>query len=414
MSVVHQRALKSVKDFRVSLLKGIPKLRKDAKLDATSALELPNPFLATRVQSNVKAVRAAQESKRPNDEKEEVKPKFRTTAPRVSLRRQADLVKRAQLTNTLHLLPPSPKVTAQVLRRQRIAASLTPALAARLSTEQTFVDPNIGLAERLRKLKVSANKPGLQTQAVKDLEALRVRAERLRGDIEEFEIISLVDVQKDSIEMHGYLQKKEQLKALEMQIKAQAQHTIPLEVTIARLEAVFEKQKGAKPTVAAWKRPVKWVGEVPQKKATPGEQLGIRLYAGRKRMFKGHLWERKREGRIRKRAVLMRDMAARVQRYKEASTAAFDPFLLKANSLLFSVLQKEEAQSPQAFEILEAAQTSLLVLSYPIIYVALQPSLIILSICGQEVQQSTIRSCAQKITLICQLYNYKQSHYKKK
>ncbi|KJA18393.1 hypothetical protein HYPSUDRAFT_205369 [Hypholoma sublateritium FD-334 SS-4] len=318
MSVVHQRALKSVKNFRVSLLKGIPKPRKDATLDAAAtALELPNPFLATRVQSNVKAVRRAQESMGPNDNKEEVKPKFRTTAPRVSLRRQADLVKRAQLTNTLHLLPPSPKVTAQVLRRQRVAASLTPALAARLSTEQTFVDPNLGLAERLRKLKLSVNKPGPQTQAMKDLEALRARADRLRGDIEEFEIISLVDVQKDSIAMHGYLQKKEQLKALEAQIKAQAVHTVPPEVTIARLEAVFKKQKGAKPTVAAWKRPVKWVGEVPQKKATPGEQLGIRLYAGRKRMFKGHLWERKREGRIRKRTILMRDMAARVRQYKE-------------------------------------------------------------------------------------------------
>ena len=370
MSVVHQRALQSVKKFRVSLLKGIPKPGKNAKLDAAAALERPNPFLTTRVQTNVKAAR--QESKRSKDDQEEVKPKFRTFKPRVSLRRQADLVKRAQLTNTLHLLPPSPKVATHMLRRQRVAASLSPALAARLSTEKTFVDPNIGLAERLRKLKLSVDKPGPQTQAVKDLEALRVRAERLRGDIEEFEIISLVDVQKDSIEMHGYLRKKQQLKALEAQIKAQSQHTVAPEVTIARLEAVFEKQKGAKPTVPAWKRPVKWVGEAPQKKATPGAELGIRLYAGRKRMFKGHLWERKREGIIRKRSILMRDMAARVRRYKEVSFAAFALFLLEAHSLFCSVLQKENTQPPQAFQILEGTQTSLLVLSYFIIHVYLQ------------------------------------------
>jgi large subunit ribosomal protein L25 len=61
--------------------------------------------------------------------------------------------------------------------------------------------------------------------------------------------------------------------------------------------------------------PVEWVGKVPEK-VVVGTELGIRLYAGKKRMFKGHLWERVKAKRIRRRSILMRDMAARVKNYK--------------------------------------------------------------------------------------------------
>ena len=61
--------------------------------------------------------------------------------------------------------------------------------------------------------------------------------------------------------------------------------------------------------------PVEWVGKVPEKVAV-GTELGIRLYAGKKRMFKGHLWERLKAKRVRRRSILMRDMAARVKNYK--------------------------------------------------------------------------------------------------
>lgn len=53
----------------------------------------------------------------------------------------------------------------------------------------------------------------------------------------------------------------------------------------------------------------------------PGADIGARLYAGKKRMFKGHKWERqlrKRRGQI---AVRMRDMAKRIQRFKSVSRA---------------------------------------------------------------------------------------------
>ena len=64
-----------------------------------------------------------------------------------------------------------------------------------------------------------------------------------------------------------------------------------------------------------WDAPVEWVGKVPEKVAV-GAELGIRLYAGKKRMFKGHLWERLKAKRIRRRSILMRDMATRVKNYK--------------------------------------------------------------------------------------------------
>ena len=48
----------------------------------------------------------------------------------------------------------------------------------------------------------------------------------------------------------------------------------------------------------------------------PGADLGTRLYAGKKRIFKGHKWERVKAHRERRRNTLMRDMAKRVYNYK--------------------------------------------------------------------------------------------------
>ena len=64
-----------------------------------------------------------------------------------------------------------------------------------------------------------------------------------------------------------------------------------------------------------WDVPVEWVGKVPEKKVV-GSELGIRLYAGKQRMFKGHKWERVKAKRIRRQSILLRDMATRVENYK--------------------------------------------------------------------------------------------------
>ncbi|CAL1699608.1 unnamed protein product [Somion occarium] len=65
-----------------------------------------------------------------------------------------------------------------------------------------------------------------------------------------------------------------------------------------------------------WSQNVVWEGEVKEKKKVSGPENGIRMYAGRKKMFKGHKWERTLEKRVTKRKWLMRGMKARILRFK--------------------------------------------------------------------------------------------------
>lgn len=64
-----------------------------------------------------------------------------------------------------------------------------------------------------------------------------------------------------------------------------------------------------------WAAPVQWDGEYKEKEVK-GADVGNRLYAGRKRMFKGHKWERTLEKRTWKRKMLMKDMEERIERFK--------------------------------------------------------------------------------------------------
>jgi hypothetical protein len=66
---------------------------------------------------------------------------------------------------------------------------------------------------------------------------------------------------------------------------------------------------------AEWARDVEWVGTVRERNVA-GADVGNRLYAGKKRMFKGHKWERVRERRVARTRMLLRDMDKRVQRFK--------------------------------------------------------------------------------------------------
>ncbi|KAG2337586.1 hypothetical protein BDR05DRAFT_941384 [Suillus weaverae] len=68
--------------------------------------------------------------------------------------------------------------------------------------------------------------------------------------------------------------------------------------------------------VAPWTRPIEWTGEVKEKKVL-GAEVGNRLYAGKKRMFKGHKWQRIAEKREKRRALLMRSMPKRIKEFKQ-------------------------------------------------------------------------------------------------
>jgi large subunit ribosomal protein L25 len=89
-----------------------------------------------------------------------------------------------------------------------------------------------------------------------------------------------------------------------------------------------------------------WEGKIDLKRKA-GADLGTKLYAGKRRMFKGHQWERLKEGRDKKRAVLMRDMAKRIEVYKNVRSTAFPKFHTLTD-LTTSVLQEEASRSSQA------------------------------------------------------------------
>lgn len=89
-----------------------------------------------------------------------------------------------------------------------------------------------------------------------------------------------------------------------------------------------------------WSQPIEWVGEVKEHKV-PGAEVGNRLYAGKKRMFKGHKWERVAEKKSLKRRMLMRDMAKRIQRYKQASIF-FSPCTVSLQFLSRSITRGDD------------------------------------------------------------------------
>ncbi|KAJ3485655.1 hypothetical protein NLI96_g4812 [Meripilus lineatus] len=76
-----------------------------------------------------------------------------------------------------------------------------------------------------------------------------------------------------------------------------------------------EAKKSSDENASEWKRQVVWEGTMKEKKV-PEDALLNRLYASRKRMFKGHKWERMKDDREKKINMLMKDMPKRIQRFK--------------------------------------------------------------------------------------------------
>ncbi|EIN08282.1 hypothetical protein PUNSTDRAFT_143919 [Punctularia strigosozonata HHB-11173 SS5] len=62
-----------------------------------------------------------------------------------------------------------------------------------------------------------------------------------------------------------------------------------------------------------WKAEVTWEGKVPARKY---EGPIVKMYAGRKKMFKGHKWQREMPRKIVRRRILLRDMPERIAKYR--------------------------------------------------------------------------------------------------
>ena len=249
------QSLRAVKQFRVRELTLSPKARTPPAATAASILHSPqrppepspgsrsgtalNPFVPHK-----------------NDKS------GRWAPPKYSLRRQADLVKHARASGTLHLLPPGPKMSAA----QLLAAT---------NTLTSSTSPSSASASILGEGRVAG--AGAEAPMVEN---------------------GLVSLRRGQVQGQGQGQRRE-------------------------LEGEEEEARGEAPAPAQdfqdahleWTRPVEWVGAVRERNVA-GADVGNRLYAGKKRMFKGHKWERTRERRVARTKMLLRDMDKRVQRFK--------------------------------------------------------------------------------------------------
>ncbi|EPS95279.1 hypothetical protein FOMPIDRAFT_1132794 [Fomitopsis schrenkii] len=66
-----------------------------------------------------------------------------------------------------------------------------------------------------------------------------------------------------------------------------------------------------------WAQEVEWEGEVKEKKVA-GVENGSALYANRRRMFKGHKWERTRQAREEERRKALEHMDRRIVGFRES------------------------------------------------------------------------------------------------
>ena len=94
----------------------------------------------------------------------------------------------------------------------------------------------------------------------------------------------------------------------------------------------------------------------------------LKMYAGRKRMFKGHKWERTHAQRKKRTQILMRDMNKRITRYKEVHA---NLFLLRArretHGTSSPVVPPSQAQSTQATKGRKSPQATVLNPTYSVI-----------------------------------------------
>ncbi|KAF4618561.1 hypothetical protein D9613_010051 [Agrocybe pediades] len=262
-----------------------------AKSASGTAVVLPNPFLPKKNPKNNK-----------------------WRAPKYSLRRQADIVKLAQAAGLLDAVPPCQKKLAAELRMERVKASLSPNDAKTLERHEKRVQfvPNRELSESVKGTVASMMKRGI--------ELTTERLDRVNRELELIENEENASLSKEFLrgeKDEGALERTERKEAF-LKEKQEYQKTIAdHNARIAELEAEAEAEKTEKKEKAAAEKEltVIWAGELKERKV-PGSELGTRLYTGKKRMFKGHLWERKRARRIRRHTILMRDMAKRIERYK--------------------------------------------------------------------------------------------------
>lgn len=190
--------------------------------------------------------------------------------PKYSLRRQVELVKAARASGTLHLLPPGPKLSVAELQE-----------AKRKVQEDSLL--------------ASSGAEGASASGAKQ-DVARLGSEDMREMVgTERGLVTEADTAADTT----------------MASDGTA-------ATATRFMTMREsKQLGGLAHAGYPGVDFQWEGEVPL--SGREKRGGLTVYAGRKRMFKGHKWERalkKRTGQIRMR---LRDMRKRIARFRSVS-----------------------------------------------------------------------------------------------
>jgi len=259
--------------------------------------------------------------------------------PKYSLRRQADLVKKAQTTNNLNIIPPGTKSFAMELRLQRLRASLSPSDAtvfANFANSQVKQNMAIGTSSEGRSgddgAKHTTEKGDRAAKFQRHLTALETRIRenkeklvKLEQDLEQrrsqhdLDELAAFEKNETDADCRDRRRRQNEYAILEGQISNTRRQVDRAEKRLQKTQEAQEMLNAEQARERLWKNPL-WVGEV-KKKMTKGQDLGIRLYAGKKKMFKGHLWEKEKAKKLRRQSILMRDMKTRIARYK---TVSFD------------------------------------------------------------------------------------------
>lgn len=90
-------------------------------------------------------------------------------------------------------------------------------------------------------------------------------------------------------------------------------------------------------------RPVDWDGKF-DGTPKPGADLGTRLYAAKKKMFKGHRHERLAVRKVVYRKILLRDMNRRIEQFRQVRCLGYSTAFSPCSDPSTSVSHQEEAQ----------------------------------------------------------------------
>ena len=224
----------------------------------------------------------------------------RWAPPRYSLRRQAVLIKHARASGTSHLLPPGPKMGsphahAQAEVTTTLTQSSSPAAAAAAGSSSVFGEGHLGEEEKLKVV-----------QHAEGLVSLR------RGGVR-VQVQAQAQVQVQELGLGPGQEGQEAAAVKEDEVREAQGEEAPLLAPEQKHNSLRVDAQAVES--ADWTMPVDWIGAVRERNVA-GADVGNRLYAGKKRMFKGHKWERMRERRVRRTKMLLRDMDERIQRFK--------------------------------------------------------------------------------------------------